>query len=227
MKPSCFTETLKKTDLFAATSEEELRELGDPARLMVVTKGRPFHLSANDWSSVYVLKSGRLKLSRVSRNGKELILDLIEPGDIFGETNILDRAPEDTLGEALEDSNIYAFSGVKFKQFLRTKPDLALRMAMLMGARRKKIEDRLENLVFNKVPGRLANLLVRLSKDYGIPDSRGTLLRIELSQQEMGSLIGASREIVNLTLSDFRRQGLIAQEGRRLVICQQQHLERL
>ncbi len=70
------------------------------------------------WSSVYVLKSGRLKLSRVSRNGKELILDLIEPGDIFGETNLLDRAPEDTLGEALEDSNIYAFSGVKFKRFL-------------------------------------------------------------------------------------------------------------
>ncbi len=227
MSPYCFTETLRSTELFADTSEEELRELSRPARLMMIAKGSPFYLSNEDRSAVYVLKSGRLKLSRLLHDGKEFILDLIEPGDMFGETSILDETPEETLGEALEDSTVCTFSSVNFERCLRTRPELALKMAKLMRARRKKTEDRLASLAFKKVPGRLAALLLRLSKDYGIPDARGTLLRIELSQREMGNLIGASREIVNLTLSDFRRQGLIAVDGRRLVICQEEHLERL
>ncbi len=115
----------------------------------------------------------------------------------------------------------------RFETLIRSKPELALRLAQLIALRRGKIESGLEVLVFHKVPGRLANLLLELGRAYGVPDSRSTLLHIRLSQQEIGNPIGASREIVSSTLSDFRRQGLVDHAGGRLIIRRPQPLAQL
>ncbi len=218
---------LKRFDLFQGMSEEELKELDQISRMVVAKKGQPLYLPGDPGTSVFLLKSGRIKISRLSRDGKEFILDIVEPGEIFGEMSIVDGGPQDTTGETLEDSTLCVIPRVEFEGLLRRKPDLAFKVTKLIGLRRKEIESRLEDLVFKDVPGRLATLLLQLARDYGIPDSRGILLRIKLSQREIANLIGASREMVNHTLTDFRRRGFIGFEGRRLIILRREALEQL
>ena len=216
-----------ESELFAGVGEEALLELGEPARTVTVPKGNPLYLPSDPERFIYFLKSGRIKILRISRDGREFILDIVERGEIFGEMGILDKEHEETVAKALEDSCVGAIPWARFGRLVRSKPELAMRMAQLMGLRRKKVEDRLESLAFQKVPGRVANLLLHLSREYGVPDPRGTLVRIRLSQQDIGNLIGATRESVNHTLSDFRRKGLIDLEGRRLIVRQPQPLEQL
>ncbi len=220
-------QALIESELFPGVGEEQLQEIVRHARTMTVPKGSPLYLPNDPGGSIYFLKSGRIKIIRISLDGRECILDIVEPGEIFGEMSILGEEPEEIIAEALEVSCVCAIPSASFRRLIQSKPELALGIARLLGLRLRKLESRLESLVCRKVPGRLANLLLELSKEYGVPDSRGTLLRIRLSQQEIGNLIGASREIVNITLSDFRRQGLVDHEAGRLIIRRPQPLAQL
>ncbi len=220
-------QALIECELFPGVGEEELQEIGRHARTLTVPKGSPLYLPNDPGASIYFLKSGRIKVIRISLDGRECILDIVEPGEIFGEMSILDEEPEEIMAEALEDACVCAIPAAGLRRLIQSKPELALGIARLLGQRRRKLESRLQSLVFQKVPGRLANLLLELSREYGVPDSRGTLLHIRLSQQEIGNLIGASRESVNSTLSDFRRQGLVDHEGGLLIIRRPQPLAQL
>lgn len=216
---------LKRIDLFRDLSEVELQEIDRISRMITVKKGQPLYLPGDPGTSVFLLKVGRVKLSRLSPEGKEFILDLIEPGEIFGELSLVGEGPQETIAETLEDSLLCIIQRGDFEALLRRKPDLALRVTKFIGLRRKRIESRLEDLVFKDIPGRLAALLLQLAKDYGVLDRRGILLGIKLSQRELANLIGASREMVNHALSEFRRKRLIDVEGRQIVILSQEALK--
>lgn len=114
-----------------------------------------------------------------------------------------------------------------FERLLRAHPGLALGIANLLGERCNKLERRLEAHVFHKVPTRLLNQLLELAERYGVEHQGGTLLSIPLSQQDLGNLIGASREIVSLTLSDLKKRGLVSSQGRRLVVHEDKLREEL
>ncbi len=179
---------------------------------------------------VHVLSCGRMKVLRFSDAGRVILLDLVEPGDVFGELSFLSEDSGAThvgggpsYAEALEEATVYSIPRITFERLLRTHPGLALGIASLLGDRCNKLERRLEAHVFHKVPTRLVNQLLELAESYGVEHEGGTLLSIPLSQQDLGNLIGASREIVSLTLSDLKKRGLVGSKGRRLVV----HKDRL
>ncbi len=219
--------TLRGFDLFAGMNEEELKALDRISHMMRVKKGQLVFLPGDPGQSVFLLKTGRVKIARLSREGKEFIVEIVEPGEIFGELSLVAEGPQETMAEALEDSLLHIIPRADFEALLRQIPDLCLKVAKLIGLKLKRIESRLEDLVFRDVPGRVATLLLELSREYGIPDSRWVLLRIILSQREIANLIGASREMVNHTLSEFRQRGVIELEGRRLIIRRREVLEHL
>ncbi len=175
---------------------------------------------------VYQLQSGRVKMSHVSTEGREVILDFVEPGELFGEMQILD-ASEDVTAEALEDSRVLAIPRARLEGLLHDRPGLALRLARLVAVRRQRTELRLRTLAYSTVPQRLGNLLLQLCRQYGAPHHRGTLLRIRLSQGELGNLIGASREIVNCTLSEFRQKSLVDVSRTQLIVRERELAEEL
>ncbi len=227
MKADIAVQTFKASELFGDLSEAELRELEQSTRLVMLRRGEALYLEGDPRSSLHQLGSGRIKLSRISVDGKEFILDLVAPGEIFGEMTLLDDEPRDTMAVALEDSQVLAIPVAKLEALLQRRPELAWKVAKLIGRHRKRFESRVASLLFKKVQSRLAGLLLELGEEYGTRDSRGMLLQIQLNQQELGNLIGASREIVNQTLSDFRRRGFIGQEGRQLIIRHHQPLQQL
>jgi CRP-like cAMP-binding protein len=107
---------------------------------------------------------------------------------------------------------------------MKLYPDMAFRVTKLLGLRVRRLSNRVENLLFKSAHARLAQTLLELSNEYGVKDADGILLTLKLSQQELGSLVGLSRESVNLCLSDFKRQGLVESSGRTLRLLQPEKL---
>ena len=209
---------LRDFALFENLDFEEITELESRSQTRIAEKGRLLYLPGDRSDAVYFLASGRIKISRLSDNGKEFILEIGEPGSFFGETGVLDEEPRETMAEALEPSTLYVVTEVRFRSMLKRCPELLMKLAQLMGRRQKKLEKRLMDVVYKNAPQRLADLLLELSQNYGVPDSRGILLRIKLSQSALGNLLGVSREIVNHTFSGLRRRGVITVAEGRVII---------
>ena len=227
VETSLYESPLDSFEPFADLCREDLRPIELYARVTDVQKGGWLFMEGEPRRYVYCLAAGRIKISRLSRTGKEFILELIEPGEIFGESSLFEDGPQDSFGVAFEDSRVVTLPSAEVVKLMERQPDLLLRFTKLVGLRKKRIEGRLVNLAFQKVRGRVASLLLQLCHDYGVRGSDGISLQISLRQQEMTNLIGASREIVSHTLSDFRREGLIHSDDRKLIVRQMQPLEQI
>ena len=155
------------------------------------------------------------------------MLAFLHPGDVFGELAVVDPSPRDHFAEIYEDALICIFARNDFLEFMKRYPDLAFQVTKLLGLRVRRLSNRVENLFFKNAHVRLAQTLLDLSNEYGVQDAAGVLLTLKLSQQELGSLVGLSRESVNLCLSDFKRQGLVESSGRSLRILDPEKLAAL
>ncbi|MBI5379423.1 MAG: Crp/Fnr family transcriptional regulator [Nitrospirae bacterium] len=218
---------LKQIRLFADLPADTLERLDRAAGMKAVKRHQPIYLPGDLGDAVYLLKSGRVKISRLSPEGKELTLAILDPGEIFGEVDALQGALRDEVAEALEDTVLCIVPRSEFEALLQRTPGLALRLTKLIGLRLRRIESRVEDLVFRDVPTRLAHLLLDLARDLGVEDQRGLLLRARFSHRDLANLIGSTRETVSLTLGEFRREGLVETEGRQIVIRNREGLARL
>lgn len=217
---------LKKINLFEEMTSEDMGKIERATRMESVKKKTPIFFPGDPSQQIYLLKEGRVKLSRISEEGREVTIALLEAGEIFGELEVLDDAPRDTLAEALDDSKICVVSKKIFLEMVRSKPDFSFRLTKLIGFRMRKIESRVEDLVFRDVPARLAHLLLELAKDYGRKADLGLLLKIKITHQEIANLIGSIRETVSAVLGDFKRDGWIAFEGRQIILLRPDLLEK-
>ncbi|MEW6247942.1 MAG: Crp/Fnr family transcriptional regulator [Nitrospirota bacterium] len=218
---------LKHIRLFDGLSQTEMQEMERITQMQAVKKRQPLYLPGDPSSNVYLLKQGRVKIASTAPSGKEVTFDILEPGEVFGELEVLEERPRETAAEALDDTLICVIRREDFDRYLRTHPDLSVKLTKLIGLRLRKIQSRVEDLVFRDVPARLAHLLLELSKTDGVPDGPHIRLGIKLTHQEMANLIGCSRETVSTTLGQFREQGLIRIEGRSITLLNPDHLTRL
>jgi CRP/FNR family cyclic AMP-dependent transcriptional regulator len=176
--------------------------------------------------SIYVLRSGRVRLSRITDDGREFTLAFLKPGELFGELALVDPARE-VAAEAVEASEAVAVRREDFEALLARRPDLGLKVTKLLGARNKLMAEKVEDLVFRSVPARLAGLLLSLAKDFGIGGDRGTRFAFKITHRELASCIGSSRETVSQILTSFARERLIARSGRQIIITAPDGLSRL
>lgn len=218
---------LKHIRLFDGISPSEMQEMEKITRMEEVKKRQPLYLPGDPSSNVYLLKKGRVKIANTAPSGKEVTFDILEPGEVFGELEVLEDAPRSTSAEALDDALICVIPRKDFDQYLAMHPNVTVKLTKLIGLRLKKIQSRIEDLVFRDVPARLAHLLSELSKSDGVAEKQGVRLKVKLTHQEMANLIGCSRETVSATMGQFRDQGLIQMDGRTITILKPDGLLRL
>ncbi len=218
---------LKHIRLFDGISPSEMQEMEKITRMEQVKKRQPLYLPGDPSSNVYLLKKGRVKIANTAPSGKEVTFDILEPGEVFGELEVLEDAPRSTSAEALDDALICVIPRKDFDQYLAMHPNVTVKLTKLIGLRLKKIQSRVEDLVFRDVPARLAHLLSELSKTDGVAEKQGVRLKVKLTHQEMANLIGCSRETVSATMGLFRDQGLIQMDGRIITILKPDGLSHL
>ena len=218
---------LKKLPLLADLGPEVLQRLAERVQLTEVRRRRVVYLPGDPGNALYFVNGGRVKISKVTRDGKELTLAYRGPGDLFGELVLIDGGPREEMAEAMENALITEIELGEFQRLLQHEGALAYRLVRIIAERRRDVENKIEALVFKDVNAKLADLLLRLAAEYGVDDERGLLVALKITHQEMANLIGSTRETVSLTLSLFKRRGLVETDGRKVVILDREGLKAL
>ncbi len=204
--------------IFYDLPEKDKSEMASMMTMRNIKKKGFVYTEGDRADTLYILKEGRIKITHLAEDGRELTIDIIEPGDIFGELTLAGEEERETSAEALADSFICTISRKNFEAFLSMRPNLSLTITKWMGLRLRRIENRFENLIFQDVRTRLTTLLKDLAEKYGEDIEGGRKIAIKLSHQELANLIGATRETVTLELNNMKRRGDIVMEGREFVL---------
>jgi CRP/FNR family transcriptional regulator, cyclic AMP receptor protein len=191
-------------------SRDELRRLAATTTLANHARGETIFQKGDPGGSMMAVIRGRVKICSHSLEGRELVLNIIDRGGIFGEITLLDGEARTADAIALEETDLLVLERARFQPFLRENPDLALRLLAVVCKRLRETSAQLEDATFLETPSRLARCLLRLSKGFGKTVEDGTVLDIKLPQQQLGAYIGVSRESVNKQLAEWQRDGLIA-----------------
>jgi CRP/FNR family cyclic AMP-dependent transcriptional regulator len=218
---------LRKCDVLADASADVISRLLPGAKLVGYRARQVVYLPGDRAQGVFFLAQGRVKISKVTRDGKELTLAYRSGGDFFGEPCLLEGGPREEMAEAMEATTAVEIDRETLDRVLQSDGAAAYRFARALIARRKDLESRVEQLIFKDVGAKLAELLLNLGEEHGIEDQRGVVVGLKITHQEMANLIGSTRETVSLTLSQFKRKGLIQSEGRKVILADREGLRAL
>ena len=205
---------LKKINVFSELSWRELKELKRITRMVSYRKNEPIYLPGDPSEIVFLLKKGRVKISKISEEGREATLAILEPGEIFGEVEALDGVPRESMVQALESVMVCEIQREDFDRYVQAYPEVGGKVLKFMGGRLRQLETRVGDLVFKSAPARLASLLLELSETMGIIENGSVQLQIRLTHQNLANLIGTTRETVSTLMSQFTQYGLLEQEHR-------------
>ena len=218
---------LKKIPLFQDLSHEAMHRLVQCIEMREVRRRQVIYLPGDPGQAVFFVNGGRVKISKVTRDGKELTLAYRAPGEVFGELVLIDGGPREEMAEAMENALVTELERGEFERLVQKEGMIGYRLTKIVAQRRREVENKIEQLLFKDVNAKLAELLLRLAAEYGIEDSRGTLVSLKITHQEMANLIGSTRETVSLTLSQFKRKGLIQTDGRKVILADREGLRAL
>lgn len=218
---------LGRSDLFGGLDILDRRRIAElctrtrlPARHIVFHQGEPGR-------EMYIVASGRLKISVISEEGRELSFFILHTGDIFGELALLDGERRSATVTTINACELLVLHMNDFKTLLKESHVIGLRMMSLLAGRVRATTALYESSVFIEIPGRLASRLLELANEYGVETDNGVLIDLKLSQYELGTLINASRESVNKQLKLWEAQGIIAANKGRIVLVEPELLEAL
>ncbi|MGH8103856.1 MAG: Crp/Fnr family transcriptional regulator [bacterium] len=216
---------LHRIELFKGIADDDYRQMDRHSREASFKKGELIYSAGDASANVYMLKGGKVKMSRATDDGKEITLGILREGDVFGELAVTGESERNEQAVALEDCHVCIMARRDFEEILKAKLNLSLKFARLIGLRIKTLESRISDLMFWDTPSRVARLLLNLEKEYGKPGPGGKLLRLKLTCQEMANLIGAARETVSAVLADWKHVGILDYPQRMLFIKDQKRLE--
>lgn len=209
---------LRKAPLFADLPVPIATAFGERVTLREWRRKEVVYLPGDPGENIYVIHSGRIRISKVSREGRALTLAYCGPGAMVGDGCLLDGQPRTDMAEAVDASLAIECPRRELEALTREHPPLALAIAKMVLQRRQEVERKLESMLFRDVGSKLAEVLMRLAEESGVDDSRGTLITLTYTHQELANIIGATRETVSLTLAQFKRRRLIETDGRRMIV---------
>jgi CRP-like cAMP-binding protein len=176
--------------------------------------------------SVYLLERGLVRIFRLSPSGSETTFGYVNPGEIFGELAAFSDEPRESFAEAVHSSTVWRIAREALQETIAAHPAIAVEVTKQVGTRLKRIESRVESLVFRDVRARVACVLLELAEDFGRAYTRGLMINLALSQEELATLVGATRQSVNASLRELRQEGFLARDRRRFVLTRPEELRR-
>jgi CRP-like cAMP-binding protein len=209
---------LSDIELFQDLSPKEIEELERLITISSVKRGKVFYRPEETGEVLFILKSGRVQLYRISPEGKKLVIASLGAGTLFGEMPLLGQQLHNTFAEAAEDCVIFVMSRKDLERLFLNKPQVALRVLDITGRRLRDVEDRLQTMAFKGIPARLASLLLLLAEEHD------SLEVVGLTHQDLAETVGTYRETATQVLNDLKAQGLIEIGRKRITILDQEGL---
>jgi CRP/FNR family transcriptional regulator, cyclic AMP receptor protein len=199
----------QRVQLFSGLAPEEMSRIAAHARSLRKARGEFIYMPGDRADFVYILKQGRVKLSVLSESGKEIAIDIIQRGEIFGEFALVDESLRSNMAQALDDVSMWVFSRHDFTKLLTSMPKLALSYIKLVGDRRRRMEKKLSDITSKAVSARICELLHELSTSSAEAETAVNDYLVPLTHNDVANLIGAARQTTTTVLNDLERRGII------------------
>jgi CRP-like cAMP-binding protein len=169
---------------------------------------------------------GKIKLGTTSNDGRESLLAVLGPGEMFGELSLFDPGPRTSTATALTETTLLGLGHEALGPWLTGRPGVGQALLKALAQRLRRTNENLSDLVFSDVPGRVAKALVELNEKFGEKRPEGFYVEHDLTQEELAQLVGASRETVNKALADFVQREWIKLEPRAVLLLDLERLAR-
>ncbi len=219
-------DALRSAPLFRELDDEAAAALRDSMDEVRVTRGQVLFREGDAGDRVYVVIEGKVKLGRTAPDGRENLLAVLGPGQMFGELSLFDPGPRSATATAVTDSTLLGLGHEDLLPLLTGRPEVARGLLLQIAQRLRRSNEAMADLVFADVPGRVAKALLDLSQRFGAASRDGIRVSHDLTQEELAQLVGASRETVNKALADFVHRGWIRLEQRSVVLLDLDRLRR-
>ena len=210
---------LKQVPLFADLADEEVRDLMTVARRRAFRAGEIIFHREDPGQVLYVIKEGKVKICLISPDGQEMTLTILGKGEYFGEFALLDGLPRSTDAIASERVECYTLQRTDFHNAIMKNPKIAIQAMEVLSKRLRNTNQMVEDLIFLDVYGRVAKKLVELADAHGAKaEDGGIRIEMRLTQQELASMVGASRESVNKVMGYFTEKNFISTDKHRITL---------
>ena len=202
------TDVLRRAPLFASLDDEAFAALTEEITEVNLSRGATLFYEGDPGDQLYFIVSGKMKLGRTASDGRENLVAVMGPGEIFGEMALFDPSPRSTSATAVSETRLDGLKHENLRKVIQRSPEVSAQLLQALARRLRRTNENLADLVFSDVPGRVAKALLDLADRFGRPATDGILVAHELTQEELAQLVGASRETVNKALARHGRRRL-------------------
>ena len=218
--------TVRRAPLFTALDDSAAYDLRSAMTAIKIKKGEDLFLEGDDGDHLYVIIDGKIKLGTKSVDGRENLLSILGPGEMFGELSLFDPGPRTSTATAVTDARLLSLGHDQVIPWVKEDPEVSLQLLARLAQRLRRTNEAVGDLVFSDVPGRVAKALIDLGQRFGTQKDDGLHVNHDLTQEELAQLVGASRETVNKALADFAGRGWLRLEARAVVILDSERLSK-
>ena len=219
-------ETLSRAGIFQGVDPDAVVNLISQMQTESFPRGTTIFDEGEPGDTLYIIIEGKVKLARHAPDGRENLLSVMGPSDMFGELSIFDPGPRTSSAVCVTEVNAATMDSEMLRTWINDHPEISQQLLRVLARRLRRTNASLADLIFTDVPGRVAKTLLQLANRFGIQEGNGLRVNHDLTQEEIAQLVGASRETVNKALATFAQRGWIRLEGKSVVIVNTEHLAR-
>lgn len=215
---------LGKVPLFSSMKPDLLAHLAGKMSTRSYRTGETIFHKDDPGSVLYLIRSGQVKITTASEEGDEAILAILTDGDFFGELSLLDESPRSASAVAMAPTQALILHRQDFVEFLRKYPELVTDILAAVSQRLRKTDTLVEDVFFLDLSARLAKRLLELSESHGVPSDDGIEINLQLTQQDLANMVGATRVAVNKQLGFLQDRGIIRMGRQRITVLAPEEL---
>lgn len=206
--------------IFSDLPEDTIEQISQVGVKKNYNKDTIILMEEDESGALFIIVSGKVKVSRTSNDGREVILNILSESDIFGEMALLDGLTRSATVTAMEDSELFIIQRNQFLEFLKEHPEISIALMQELSKRLRTADMQIKSLSLKDAEGKVATVIVQLANDHGkIKQGAVEIEKLPL-QQDLANMAGTSRETISRTLHSFAKKGLIELEGSKLRIYQ-------
>ncbi len=219
-------EVLARAGLFQGVAPEAAEALAGSLTYSDYTRGEHVFDEGEQGDTLFIVLQGKVKIGRRAADGRENMLSVMGPSDMFGELSLFDPGPRTATATVVTEARLASLAHSSLRPWIKDRPEIAEQLLRVLARRLRRTNDALADLIFTDVPGRVAKALLQLAQRFGTQEGGALRVTHDLTQEEIAQLVGASRETVNKALADFAHRGWIRLEGKSVLISDSERLAR-
>jgi CRP/FNR family transcriptional regulator, cyclic AMP receptor protein len=211
-------ELLRTVPLFSELSDDAITSLGHLAARRRYPRDTVVFFENEEGDCLFMILEGRIKVTILGDDGREIILTMLGPGDLFGEMALLDNEPRSATAIAVEESELLLLQRSDFQAVVGENPGISVALIKVLTARLRRANHQIQTLALLDVYGRVARVILDMAREEGRRLKDGRIAFRRATHQEIANRIGTTRETVTRMLKDLERQGLVRVEGREIIL---------